>query len=384
MDLVLSILARVGTFVLFFAVLVFCHELGHFLFAKLFGMRVEEFALGMGKPKLRVWFDGVTEYTLRAIPIGGFVRIAGMEIEDAYERKLTGADDARESLQTTNVSTMSQEAEEVSGIDPNGFNARPIFQRFLVILAGPVFSLFFGYLAFCFCYLFFGIRDAPATNQVMEVTPKSPAMVAGIRAGDTILAINGQSVKDGDELVTRIRSTDGKPIVVTIRPADAAATVQKPITVTPEMVGDGAKKYPRIGVAAKPSEPRRVSMGESFVLGGKAVGIYFSALGDIVRKGQLKSAVGGPIKTFSYVNEARQQAGGEGVLLMFGQISLSLGLFNLFPIPILDGGHLALMALEAIRRRKLNAGQTQAVFATGFAILVVLFLYVSFKDVFLH
>lgn len=379
------------TFVLIFAILVFFHELGHFLFAKLFKMRVEEFALGMGRPKLRLFSDGETEYTLRAIPLGGFVRIAGMEIEDSYESRLTGntpqtrhAEETEDGLETTNVSTLRQEEAEVSGIDPNGFNTRPIYQRFLVILAGPVFSLLLGYFAFVFLFGVFGVPSGPSTTRISLVTANSPASKAGLTRGDTILAVNGKTVKLGQEMVDAIRASKGEAVRLSV--ASGSEKTVREISVTPQVEVVGGVKIPLIGI--RPDQPyRSVSTGEAFTLGGRTVGLYFQALGKIFASGKAKDAVGGPVAIAKAVNQATKSGGvGENIqaaIELMAQLSLSLGIFNLLPIPILDGGHLALMFLEAIRRRKLTAEQTQRVFATGLAILGLLFVYVMFKDIFL-
>ena len=380
----MGLLITALTFVLIFATLVFFHELGHFLFAKLFKMRVEEFALGMGRPKLRLFSDGETEYTLRAIPLGGFVRIAGMEIEDAYESRVTGTGTkesrADDGLETTNIITLRQEEAEVAGVDPNGFNSRPIFQRFLVILAGPVFSLLLGYFAFVFLFSRYGVPEGPATTRIEGVIAKSPAEKAGIAPGDTILSVNGKTVRLGDEMISAIKASGGKPIRLSVE--SGLQKVVREVQLTPMMDTEDGKKVPRIGV--QPGQLRRqVGTGEAFTLGGRFVGVYFQLIGKIFASGHAKEAVGGPVAIAKAVNQATKSGGGEATISLLAQLSLSLGIFNLLPIPILDGGHLALMFLEAVRRRKLTAEQTQRVFATGFAILGLFFVYVMFKDIFL-
>ena len=140
LDLIISL-------VIGFAILVFFHELGHFLFAKLFKMRVEEFALGMGKPKLRVFHDGETEYNLRAFPLGGFVRISGMEVEDEAEQRI--ANFGAKKSTTSDAEVPAPIIDDVVIDDAQGFYNRPIWQRYLVILAGPVFSILLGWFVLC-------------------------------------------------------------------------------------------------------------------------------------------------------------------------------------------------------------------------------------------
>lgn len=377
------------TFIVIFAVLVFFHELGHFLFAKLFKMRVEEFALGMGKPKLRLFSDGETEYNLRAIPIGGFVRIAGMEIEDAYESRVTGTDagkrhedDSRDGLETTNISTLRQEEAEVAGVDPNGFNSRPIYQRFLVILAGPVFSFLLGWLALCTVGFFFGVPDK-TTLKINTVIEGGPAARAGMQSGDTFLAINDKTVESGEAVLKQIRNSAGTPLRFTVRTASGET---KTIFVTPEagtLEGE-AKPVGQIKIQPSPIilSSKRVGLAQSFAQGNADVAMWFTQIGKLFASGKFKDNVGGPVSIVKQTHLAVGIGGGVPMSLL-GQLSLSLGFFNLLPIPILDGGHLALMFLEAVRRRKLTAEQTQRVFATGLAILGLFFVYVMFKDIFL-
>jgi regulator of sigma E protease len=385
----MGLLTTALTFVLIFAVLVFFHELGHFLFAKFFKMRVEEFALGMGRPKLRLFSDGETEYTLRAIPLGGFVRIAGMEIEDAYESRLTGTgpgdrrpEAADDGLETTNLRTLRQEEAEVAGVDPNGFNSRPIYQRFLVILAGPVFSFLLGWFALCTVGFLFGVPDK-TTLKINTVIAGGPAARAGMQEGDTFLSINDKPVESGEAVLTQIRNSAGTPMRFTVR---TASGLERTISVTPEagsMEGE-AKPVGQIKIQPRPVilSSRRLGLAESFAQGNSDVALWFKTIGKLFASGNLKNNVGGPVAIVKQTHEAVGIGGGLPMMLL-GQLSLSLGFFNLLPIPILDGGHLALMFLEAIRRRKLTAEQTQRVFATGLAILGLFFVYVMVKDIFL-
>lgn len=369
------------TFLVILAILVFFHELGHFGVAKLFRMRVEEFALGFGKRLWRVGFDGQTEYNVRAIPLGGFVRIAGMEIEDAAERRLTGGDRraAGSQTETTNIHLIEQEAAEVDGVDPDGFNSRPIYQRFLVILAGPVFSILLAWLAFSLIGVTYGLPapDAKPTTQIGVVFPNDVAARAGLKAGDRIVSVENRPVADWESLVKTIRASAGKPLRLTVRHRDDQAT--RVVTVTPRSEREKGETVGKIGVA--PTYPvRRVGLGASFAAGGRIMVGYVEMLGEVFQRGKAKEALGGPIAIFQGTRGA-VEAGGSSKLELLAQLSFSIGLFNLLPIPILDGGHIALLTLEAIRGRKLTAEQTQRVLTTGLAIIALLFVWVMFNDI---
>lgn len=367
------------TFIFVLVVLVFFHELGHFLFAKLFRMKVEEFAIGMGNPKLRVYHDGETEYNLRAIPLGGFVRIKGMEIEDAAERRLTGATEtasepasANAGFETTNVSTLKEEAAEVDGADADGFNSRPIYQRFWVIFGGPLFSFLFGYLLFCTIGATFGIPvDTRPTTTIEQVMGGKPAARAGIKSGDRITAINDKPIRTGEEMVETIRASGGVPLRITVQNAKNAP---RTVTATPDAAPDPEKPGKTVGqlgfvIRQELGEVKRLSLAESFRVGNAQVIFWFQQMGSVLTSAKkFGDNVGGPIEILQASNSAARY-GGSQVASLIAQLSLSLGLFNLFPIPVLDGGHLILMLLEKIRGKKLTAKQTERVFTVGFVFI---------------
>ena len=366
-------------FFLVLGVLVFFHELGHFLAAKMLKMRVLEFAFNVGPKLLRLYHDGETEYTIRAIPLGGFVRIAGMEIEDEVESRLTGASrpsDA-DSMTSTNIALEQQEAEGVSTADPNGFNSRPVWQRFIVILAGPVFSVLLGWLILISIGALVGMPDK-STIAVRGLVAGGAAESAGLRKGDTLLAIDGKTINTGMAALDTIRTSVGKPLAISVRGEDKAERV---VTVTPAPKKDDPK-VGQIGIELKSVilSMKKQDWPTSIREGNENVGKWFSIVAGKFYTGEIKNDVGGPIRIFTETKEATE-IGGPYLLGMVGQLSLSLGVFNLFPIPILDGGHLVLLTLEAVRRRKLTPMQTMRVQYTGLAILAAIFVLVMFKDV---
>lgn len=376
-----TLLQTAATFILILGILVFFHELGHFSVAKFFKMRVEEFAIGFGPRMVRLGFDGETEYTIRWLPLGGFVRIAGMEIEDAAERRLTEGFKKNKGTETTTAGLLAQETAEVDGAVKDGFNTRPIFQRFWVILAGPLASFALGWLALCLMGSLFGV-PTKSTLKIAEVTRGGVADQAGLRAGDTLVALNGARVESAETLLDTIRASAGKPLILTAR---APGGVERTVPVTPRAENDAAenKTVGRIGIKPTPIilATRRLGLGESFAQGTAVTGLWFQTMSRLVVTGGLKNNIGGPVSIARATQDA-VEVGGPQTIFLLGQLSLSLGFFNLLPIPILDGGHLALMAIEKVRRRKLTAEQTQRVFTAGFALMLVLFAYVMFKDLF--
>lgn len=348
-----ALLETAVSFLVVFAILVIFHELGHFLAAKAFKMPVEEFAVGFGK-KLAVLFrSGGTEYTVRAIPAGGFVRIAGMEFE------------------TGNESAPDDDAPADAPED--GFNLRPVYQRYLVILAGPVFSLILGYLAYVVLFLGYGVPSG--RPRLDDLTPDKPAIRAGFRSGDVVLSVDGKSVTPL-AMIEAIEGAPGKPLTFVVRGTDSA---ERTVTVIPEAVDEGGKKVGKIGVRPG-AEMRAAGPAEAISEAGHATGFYFQMLGKIFASGKAKEAVGGPVgiaRTF-------YQTAGTGLQTKFellASLSLSLFLFNILPIPILDGGHLMLLTIEGIRRRKLSVDAMHRVHLAGVAVIAMLFLFVMFNDI---
>jgi regulator of sigma E protease len=373
-----SILQTAGVFVLVFAILVFFHELGHFLLAKLFRMRVEEFALGMGPRVVRLFSDGETDYTIRAIPLGGFVRIAGMEVEDAVESRLTGV--RHHDLETTNIATIEQEADAVAGKVPDGFNSRPIYQRFLVILAGPVFSFLLGWLTLCLIGATAGV-PGKSTIVVDKVTAGSVAQAAGFHDGDVIRSIDGAPVENQYDGLRLIRASAGKPLTFVVTGKEGQ---ERTVRATPRAEKDPAtgEKVGLLGFRPDVEllSVRRTSLAESFATGNEVTVKWFRLMGQLVASGAIAKNVGGPVAILKETADASKRGGPEPMSLL-GQLSLSLGLFNLLPIPVLDGGHLLLLSIEGVRGRKLTAEQTSRVLTAGLAILACLFVLVMFKDI---
>ncbi len=342
------------TFIVMFGILVFVHELGHFSFAKAFRMPVEEFAFGFWKKLVVLARRSGTEYTIRAIPIGGFVRISGMDDFDGAEI-----------------------SETPRPLD--SFNRRPIYQRFAVIFAGPAFSLIFGYLLYVVLAASYGVPVGPAKNRIGLVDPSMPAAKAGIALGDTVLSVNGKPIENGEQMVKAIRESGGTPITLQVRGEKDGAPVRS-ITVTPTVIDDNGTRVSRIGIAAEPSDQRRrTTVPEAFGIGWENTKLYFQTIGEIFRQGKAREGISGPVGIVRTVGQTVDK--GLGVQLgLMAQFSLSLGAANLLPIPIFDGGHLLLLLVEALRRRRMTVTEANRVYTAGFAIVAALFALVMFND----
>ncbi|MFT0751830.1 M50 family metallopeptidase [Synechococcus sp. RC10A2] len=350
MTVLLTIVYLVGIFTL----LVAAHELGHMWVAKRFGMKVEEFAIGIGPILARLWRgrDG-TLYTIRAFPIGGFVKIPGMLPDEEH---LEGS-----------------------------FQSKPLHARFLTVLAGPLASILFGYLLFVIIGLTAGLPslDDP-TPQVRMVMPDTPAQAAGLRTGDVLLAINGEPVKSAEQASRIIRASANKPIQLTLKRNDAPfVVVITPKEVEAEIDGE-RQKIGQIGVLWH-VQRKRESFGQVLAQAGLMTVGMTVAIVDGLRRllfGQGNIHEVGSIISIASATSATAKLGIVEVADFAAKFSVMLGIINLLPIPVLDGGYLMIFAVEAIRRRKLSPEAMMRVQFAGLVIVLMIFVTVFSLDIY--
>lgn len=334
--------------------LIFIHELGHFIFAKAFGVGVEKFSLGFG-PKLFGKKVGETEYLLSALPLGGYVKMVG-EGEDA--------EPAPEDLERS-------------------FGHKPPLQRILIVAAGPVFNLIFAYLIFIVLFM---VGVPSVTTKVGEVVPGRPAARAGILAGDRITAINGKKVARWDDFAGIIAKGKLDPMVLDVVRGQAALK----FTLTPEsrtiknILGDTVTQ-PIVGVVASGDAViDHFPPGEAIVRGSAqcwtVVKLTVLSLVRLVERAIPLDTIGGPIMI---VKMAGQQAaaGGVSFLAFMALLSVNLGVLNLLPVPILDGGHLAFFLIELVIGRPVNKRTREIAQQVGLVLLVSLMMLAFYNDI---
>lgn len=328
--------------ILVFGLLVLVHELGHFITAKLTGMRVSEFAIGFG-PKLLWKKSGETEYSVRAIPLGGFNKIDGMDPEEEQ--------------------------------DERGFSRKPVWARAVVIAAGSLMNFVLPVLLFTIVFFANGIETVSDKPMIGALIPGKPAVQSGLSVGDKIVKVNGAPVGNWREVVETIRvakdsltlelvTVAGKPRTVTMIPEIDSKSGRALIGIVP--VIDKHK------LSLVESISRAVS--QTFAIAGKML----TGLGQMFT-GKAEADIAGPIGVMKLTGEMAQL--GIVPLLQFaGFLSINLGLINLLPVPLLDGGHLITLLLEAIRRKPLSAKQIHYTQMVGIALLGTLMLFATFKD----
>ncbi|PSR27663.1 MAG: RIP metalloprotease RseP [Sulfobacillus thermosulfidooxidans] len=327
--------------ILVFGVLVAVHELGHFLVAKAFGMRVNEYSLGFG-PSLYKHKWGETQYALRIIPLGGYVRLAGMEGDK------TG--------------------------DPREFPNRPLWQRFLVVLAGPFMNLILAAVLYAVSFGPVGIPTA--TTTVQQALPHYPAYEAGIRPGDKIVNIGGTPVTNWEELASAIVAHHNHVMDVTVvrhgRRQTFAMKTRYDKTLHQYVIGI---KPQVITIHLNPFKALVAGVTQTIQLTGAWFFALFRLLG-----GHGPFDLTGPVGIAELVSQAAQ-SGLVQLLLLSAALSANLGLFNILPIPVLDGSRLFLMVVEGIRHKAMDPDRENMIHFVGFVLLMALVLVVTFHDI---
>jgi regulator of sigma E protease len=335
-------------------VLIFVHELGHFLFAKLFGVGVEKFSLGFGA-KLVGFKKGETEYLLSAFPLGGYVKMVG----EGGDTELSEQDKTR------------------------SFAAKPPLQRIAIVAAGPVFNLLFAWLIFIVLY---SIGVPSVTSKIGDVTKDKPAALAGIMAGDVVTAIDGKPLSRWDELASSIAGSGGKPLEIQVRRGGELVTVRViPETRKGKNLFGETVTSPAIGVVSAGEEViDHYGPIEAVVKGteqtGNVIRLTVLSLVKLVERAIPLDTVGGPIMIAKMAGQ-QAAAGGVSFLAFMALLSVNLGILNLLPVPILDGGHLFFFSWEIIFRKPLGMKAREMAQQVGLALLIGLMVLAFYNDI---
>lgn len=387
-------------------ILVFVHELGHFLVAKFFGVGVLEFALGFGQVLTRFQF-GETTYTIRAVPLGGFVRMAGDDPTLVHGEGKSDAEIAEQAASGASPIEGSQERltplqEKMVRDSSRWFLKKPYGPRCAIVLAGPLFNFLFAFLLATGMYYTTGlpkIIDGPVT--VSGVSRGMPAETAGMKVGDRIISVNGDPIESYDELIEIVRGSQGKPLAISVErqktesegaqaAADRIELMINPQAGNPELdVLEGtASEKPtyRIGIApAFKFEYEDVGFVTAADAGfQQVVGLSLQTLR--VLKGLLtglinpQKAIGGPIEIIKQT-AASANEGWLAIISMMIFLNVTLGVMNLLPIPVLDGGHLVLFTCELLRGKPLSMRFQEYAMKVGMTLLLLLMVFAIGNDI---
>ncbi len=321
-----------------FGILIIIHELGHFTLAKLNGIKVEEFAIGMG-PQIFKINGKETIYSIRILPIGGYVKMLGDEGEST---------------------------------DPRAFNNKSPLRKLSVVAAGPVMNFILGIMLFAIIALGKGYLS----NVVDKVVPNQPADVMGIKSGDKIIKVNDSKISTWEDFVTGVYVSNGKAMDITfVRNGET-----KNVKVTP--VKDAKENRFMVGISSK--EIKKPTLGQSMAYGFIETNSLLKQTATFLKTAVTgkanKNDFGGPL-TIIKLSGAAAKAGALTLAGFGAYISIQLGIFNLLPIPALDGGYIFLFLFELITGKKVDQNKVGAINYVGFALLMGLMVLVTIKDI---
>ncbi|MFO7153380.1 MAG: RIP metalloprotease RseP [Caldicoprobacter oshimai] len=331
---------------IFFGILIMVHELGHFLAGRLVGIHAEEFSIGMG-PKLFGFSRKGTQFSVRALPIGGYVKFLG---------------------------------EDEKSDDPRAFNNASLWKRMAVIVSGPAMNILLAVVLLTVFYMSYGIYEV--VPEILEVVEDSPADRAGLMPGDRIIQVDGVSVEglQAQEAVEAIRNAirqkgDNELEIVVRRDGENIS-----VKLVPEyseqsdsyVIGIVFGRIRRYGLMP--------SIGLAFNQAGRIMFLMVDMLRALIFRGQGLNEVMGPVGIVGEIGKA-VQAGMQQLLSLAVIITLNLGIINLIPFPALDGGRLALLLIEGVRGKPLEPEKEGFIHFIGFVVLILLMVLVTYQDI---
>ena len=348
----------IAPFVIVLGILIFFHELGHFLVAKYFGVRVLKFSLGFG-PKLVGKKIGETEYLISIFPLGGYVKMLGEDGDETDE-------------------PLSPEEKMKS------FSNKHVLKRIAIVAAGPIFNLLLALVIFCGFYLIAGTQVM--TSEVGQVRTGSPAEKAGLSKGDVIVAIDGKPLETWTEIKGVVQESAGKPLEFTVKREGnlLVLTVVPEISVVKNIFGEEVKSA-LIGIVAAGKFKEVIlgpwdSLKEGLRKTWEITRLTCLTVVKLFQRVVSIKTLGGPI----LIGQMTGQLAQENWIYLFpfmAVISINLGILNLLPIPILDGGFIIFLLIELVSRKPLNVKKREMAQKVGIFLLAVLMAVVIYNDV---
>ena len=336
-------------FILILSAIVAVHEFGHFIFAKLSNIYVYEFSVGMGKKLFgKKKKNGETEFCLRMIPLGGYVMIAGEDVEDEKipsDRQMCN----------------------------KGF-----FPRFIVLFAGAFFNFIFAFLLLFISALIYGaVSTKPYIGDVAE---GYPAYEVGLESGDLVLSLNGDKITNWDQGLVMLQTTNGEAVIFEVKKEDGSI-VEYTVEPKKETLEDGTETY-KFGISTL--YEKEYGFGKSLKYACNKTISLFGSMWDTLKylfTGRVGvDQLSGPVGIFTVVDSQAEQ-GLEAILYLIAYLSINVGIINLLPFPAFDGGRLLFLFIEKIFRRPVSKKVENIIHSVGFFLIIALLIYVTFNDI---
>jgi regulator of sigma E protease len=356
-----SVIETVFWFLIVLTPLVFVHEFGHYWVARRAGVRVEVFSIGFGRELFGITDRAGTRWKFSLIPLGGYVKMFGQND--------LGPDDEG--------SVLSEAERAVS------FHYKKLWQKAAVVVAGPLANFLFAIAVFSATYVFIGQPFTPA--RVAEVVPGSAAEEAGLQPGDVFIEIEGRSIQRFEEVQQLIRLHPQLPVTLVVeRDGRIVSLTATPHVDTADDGAGGEQKIGLLGVRGTEREFQRhdplTAIGQAFRETVRVVSVTLTAIGQIIAGDRGTDELGGPVRIAQMSDSAA--AGGFITVIMFAAfLSINLGLINLFPIPLLDGGHLLFYAYEAVAGKPPDAAIQDVGLKIGLVLVLGLMVFATVNDI---
>lgn len=358
------ILHNLLSFVLIISFIVFVHEFGHFIVARLCGVRVDEFAIGFGKELFGFNDRKKTRWKICLLPFGGYVKMYG-------DKNAASMPDLKA------IEAMSDEERRVSFVTKN------VYQRMAIVSAGPVFNFILTIFLFTILFKINGLNTVfPVVEEVLE---NSAAFASGLKKNDEILEINGQKIVEFEEVRSFITSSLGQELSFKIKRGEKnfETKITPKIQVRKDFFGDEVKLL-TLGITASKLNHQDLNLLQSFVTANKetykiSIAI-FRTLGELISGQRSVKELGGPVKIAQYSGKTVSM-GIVTVLWFMAMISLNLGVMNLLPVPMLDGGHLFYYIIEAARGKALSLKAQEIGFRAGMSLMLALMAFTTINDI---
>ncbi len=335
LTMLLTILLTTVSFIFVFGIIVLAHEFGHFITARMNGIKIHEFSLGMGPAVLKKQ-GPETLYSVRALPIGGYVKMEG---------------------------------EDGESDDPRSFVQKKPWQRLIVLAAGATMNFILAYVLLVIIIFSMGYPS----NTVDQVLENSPAEAAGMTSGDTIVKINEEKIDSWEAIVENINNSEGQLLNIEVLRDNKIVDIE----VKPAL--DPADSVYRVGIS--PLAVKQI--GKSIPLAGKQFSTFFMGIFQFFSQlgsGNVQGEVVGPVGIVNVIGQA-SRAGFLNLLFIAAYISINLGIVNLLPFPALDGGRIVFVVIEMIIGRPIDREKEGYVHFVGFAILMALMVFLVFRDI---
>lgn len=365
MEIIFSVLQGFLAFVIILSILVFVHEYGHYLGCRLCGVKVDSFSIGMGR-EIFGWTDkNDVRWKISILPFGGYLKMFGDD------------DVASGRVNKDTIESMTDEDKEVS------FYFQSVYKKFLIVFFGPLFNLIFAALLLTFIIRVNGISDLKAV--VGSVVVDSPAYSAGLHENDLILEINDKQINNFNEIANAVMINNLKPLKFKIlrNNEEIIKEIQPKLTKSKDMFGNEVETA-SIGIVSVDGNNKRLNIFQSFIEANKTVYKMckdtLTVLGQMITGNRDASSIGGPLKIAKYSAQSFQ--GGLMVAIYFmALISANLGLMNLLPIPMLDGGHLIFFLFEIIIGKPIPEKIQENLLKFGFGLLICIMILATANDI---